>query len=845
MKFFQQKNEEVYPVRTKSSNGGYIALMSVIIISLILLAFTAVLSMSGYFSRFNVLAGEYKRVSLGLAESCVNVALLKIAQGPTYQGNETVPVGANNCNIKQVSYHCDQPCDLNGYNINTHQKIANIATWAQYPLINGAFSNLEISATVQDPNFSPPSKLTIRSFVYGGTKLPGDFAPYKVGSTTVVLDTATIFPSGNYLVTQINDSDYNTAFSADCDSTGYVNIGFNENKTCVIVNIYKSKTANLTVIADIVNPYGTPKPASDFKLYIDGIELKSGQSKDLSTESGLNDHKVAAGSDPDYTAGDWSLPCAPNGDITLYPGDSPKACKVIYTKNAPPSPSCADTVMMLDRTGSMFTNPQWIADEKTAAKGLLDLYSPLSPRPKVGIGRFADSSKVNADIVAHLTTDYTGLYNIIDNSLFNNQGYTNLSDAIFDGHNELVSVVDDLEKVLILISDGIPNRPGCSGSAACLPAMNSATANANMAKSAETQIYTIHFGETASVPGTITSQDFLASLANNSAVDHFLNTDTGFKSPSSQSSDTGGDNNGFESNPANAFSDGGGYASNMNGAGDRHRFYNYNFNLPANTVINGIEVRLDWWLDSTYGTNSMSVQLSWDGGTNWTSLQTNSAESTSDTNNKILGSPTNTWGRTWSASNFTNSNFRLRVVSNSNYGTRDFFLDWVPIKIYYTSIDAVAENADGDNFYISPTSADMANIFEDIGKAVCPAAGGPVTPPTPSPPTITVITEIFNNYGGSKQPADATINIPTAVDPNQRTLPGKTWPGDTITVAEGAYNITGSDLENYTKSSDCAGTITAGSNQTCKITYNQKAPSAPPLPPPPPNIIIDIWKETP
>ena len=75
-----------------------------------------------------------------------------------------------------------------------------------------------------------------------------------------------------------------------------------------------------------------------------------------------------------------------------------------------------------------------------------------------------------------------------------------------------------------MISDGITNRPGCSGADACQSAMNTATSNANTAKQAGTQIYTIHFGENASVPGGITSQDFLASLANNSAVDHFLTT---------------------------------------------------------------------------------------------------------------------------------------------------------------------------------------------------------------------------------------------------------------------------------------------------------------------------------
>jgi hypothetical protein len=161
--------------------------------------------------------------------------------------------------------------------------------------------------------------------------------------------------------------------------------------------------------------------------------------------------------------------------------------------------------------------------------------------------------------------------------------------------------------------------------------------------------------------------------------------DTGFNSPSAQSADTGGDGNGFELNPTNAFSNDSDYASNINGAGDRHRFYNYNFNLPSNAIINGIEVRLDWWLDSNQNSNSMDVQLSWDGGTSWTSPpKTNSAESTYDTNNKILGSPTDTWGRTWSVSDFDNSNFRVRVTSNSNNSQRDFYLDWVGVKVYYT-----------------------------------------------------------------------------------------------------------------------------------------------------------------
>ena len=87
--------------------------------------------------------------------------------------------------------------------------------------------------------------------------------------------------------------------------------------------------------------------------------------------------------------------------------------------------------------------------------------------------------------------------------------------------------------------------------------------------------------------------------------------DTNLQSPTQDIATAAGDGNGFELNPANAYADGGGFASNMNGAGDQHIYYGYDLSaIPAGDVIDGIEVRLDWFLDSINATNSMSVQLS-------------------------------------------------------------------------------------------------------------------------------------------------------------------------------------------------------------------------------------------
>ena len=157
--------------------------------------------------------------------------------------------------------------------------------------------------------------------------------------------------------------------------------------------------------------------------------------------------------------------------------------------------------------------------------------------------------------------------------------------------------------------------------------------------------------------------------------------DTSFSDPSAEAADTGGDNDGYELNPTNAFSDGVANASNINGDGDRHRFYDYGFSIHSSCNISGIEVRLDWWVDSTGGGNSMDVEISWDGGTTWTAAKTDSEETTTE-HTVILGSPSDTWGRIWSISDFTNANFRVRATMNG-VGGRDYFLDWIPVKVHY------------------------------------------------------------------------------------------------------------------------------------------------------------------
>ncbi|MGA9350552.1 MAG: hypothetical protein WBW48_17365, partial [Anaerolineae bacterium] len=88
-----------------------------------------------------------------------------------------------------------------------------------------------------------------------------------------------------------------------------------------------------------------------------------------------------------------------------------------------------------------------------------------------------------------------------------------------------------------------------------------------------------------------------------------------------------------------------------------------------------------WYLDSKQGKSSIDVELSWDGGTNWTDAKTTKNGEAIETTD-ILGGPSDTWGHSWTVDELSNANFRLRITCTSNKSERDFYLDWVPVNVY-------------------------------------------------------------------------------------------------------------------------------------------------------------------
>ncbi len=92
----------------KSKKNGYIALTSIIILSLILESIVLNSSLSGYFVQRNVLQTEYKEKSFYQAQSCVAEAILKLVQNNFYRDPISINFSNYSCSIDKIELQNQQ-----------------------------------------------------------------------------------------------------------------------------------------------------------------------------------------------------------------------------------------------------------------------------------------------------------------------------------------------------------------------------------------------------------------------------------------------------------------------------------------------------------------------------------------------------------------------------------------------------------------------------------------------------------------------------------------------------------------------------------------------------------------
>lgn len=85
-----------------TNRQGYIAVVTAIITTALMLAVVAVLSVSFFSSRFNNVNFYNKKTSYYAARSCLDKGLLELSQNSDYGGDVSLPVGNFQCQLLPI-----------------------------------------------------------------------------------------------------------------------------------------------------------------------------------------------------------------------------------------------------------------------------------------------------------------------------------------------------------------------------------------------------------------------------------------------------------------------------------------------------------------------------------------------------------------------------------------------------------------------------------------------------------------------------------------------------------------------------------------------------------------------
>jgi fimbrial isopeptide formation D2 family protein len=128
--------------------------------------------------------------------------------------------------------------------------------------------------------------------------------------------------------------------------------------------------------------------------------------------------------------------------------------------------------------------------------------------------------------------------------------------------------------------------------------------------------------------------------------------------------------------------------------GDEQGYTSFNLPvIPAGSSIDGIAVNIEAKSSDRNGCR-VGVALSWNNGSNWTSYQTQNLDDSDSS--YLIGENTDDWGRVWLPSEFTNTNFVVKIQDqdsqNNCTDSATTSVDYLDVKIYYTAPLVIVNN---------------------------------------------------------------------------------------------------------------------------------------------------------
>ena len=696
--------------RTTTSPRGFIALTSAIIIAAVLLGITATLSTSGYFARGDSLTTEYKRMSLGLAESCVNIALLNLAKDYDYAG------GGSDVVIGQDAEGIDEKCHIDAVSPAPSADVAGATqktvTITAHGIYRDTYSDLSVRSTLQNPT-SPVTNtyLTVSPLLPAGAN-PSLFQVFVDGVQQAANTALTIAPGISHVITMgTTPSGYSTdgVWFNDCDATGHITPNTGTSNSCSIYYTSPASTASLTVVINVLGGNSISEFTPTITYPGVGQQPQGITSGTQTLTPGS--YKLGYTTLPGYNTSGWD--CTQTGSLNLSAGQT-QICSVTFYQ---PAPSCADTIMMFDHTGSMTTTD--LNNEKAAGQSLIGFYGNVNPFPKLGEGSFDSNQTGHASIPTggQLGNNQATLLSTLNSMLATAGGGTDIAAAINVAAAELNGSRHTATnpKVLILVSDGEANYPTFTGTSQT-QVTNDVNSNttyvlnaADAAKNAGINIFTVRYSTDINVAarnllaeiasGTTTvsghqpgSQDSSGNIAGN----------TGFKNPS-----TTGNPNSFINSDKGTLATDGVYATD-NTTNDKQTYGTFNLpTIPSGATISGIEASVRGYGSGASGSSQQVAPAS---------LGTDSWTSNSGTHLAALQSA----GGTYMLSS-TNGNAQTVKMANATN---------VPAGATITSVvltALAAENGGTANIKLRVENATGGSVSDDAGHSLTSTQFGAVT----------------------------------------------------------------------------------------------------------------------
>jgi hypothetical protein len=159
-------------------------------------------------------------------------------------------------------------------------------------------------------------------------------------------------------------------------------------------------------------------------------------------------------------------------------------------------------------------------------------------------------------------------------------------------------------------------------------------------------------------------------------------SNTGFKDPTT----TGEISNDF-TNPSNAYASDDSDATVAFTTGTPAQDYgDFGISIPSDSTIRGISVRVESGADSTTPIYTIKIELSKDNGSTWpvSKSAVYDFEATDIDQTFVFGHARSLWGTTWSPSDLSDANFRVRItISQDGTISRTYQLDHISVRVMY------------------------------------------------------------------------------------------------------------------------------------------------------------------